>query len=246
MISPPLVKITSPTAAGICQAFPLQPESSQLLTPTQTPAEYLQTLQQHHQSEDSIKLLAHGMPDRESTWWATQSAQKVANPANAADQEAIQAAETWVKNPSAATQQQAAAAAAKTDYQTPGAWAAQAAAWAQAPGSGAGIPGAPPIPAAPGMPAAPTAPRLTPHAASGAVMLAAAMSAQPLPAKPHFQAAPLPAMEKPALVAPTLAMPKPAIPPTPPTPQQKAEMAKIHEPFIKTGTDIASGRNTWT
>ena len=231
MSSPPLTKITSPTALDICQEFPLQPESRQLLTPTQTPDEYLRTLQEHHQSEDSIKLLAHGMPERESTWWATQSAQKVADPANTADQEAIRAADAWVKNPSPATQQQATVAAAKTDYQTPGAWAAQAAAWAQ------------PQPPAVAAVATPAAPRLTPHAVSGAVMLAAAASAPKVPAVPKVAEPQLQMPEKPTLTAPK--MPAPEMPKPPLTPQQKVEVAKIHDPFIKLGTDIASGRNTW-
>jgi hypothetical protein len=256
MSSPPLAKINSPTAAGICQEFEPQPESRQLLTPTQTPHEYLQTLQEHNQSEDSIKLLAHGMPERESTWWAAQSARKVADPGNAADQAAIKAADAWVKNPSPATREQAAAAAAKTDYQTSGAWAAQAAAWAQ-PQPPAAAPGVPvalqlPLPSAPG---APVAPRLTPHAVSGAVMLAAAQTATKVPSVPPAPAAPMmpaapkiqaPVFQKPALPdfkAPKLAAPeKPVLPPTP---QQKAATAKIHEPFIKLGTDIASGRNSW-
>jgi hypothetical protein len=254
MIWPPLTKINSPTAAGICQEFEPQPESRQLLTPAQTPNEYLQTLQAHDQSEDSIKLLAHGMPERESTWWATQSARKVADPGNAADQAAIKAADAWVKNPSPETQEQAAAAAAKTDYQTPGAWAAQAAAWSQ-PQPPVSAPNALPSPAVPPPPGTPVIPRLTPHAVSGAVMLAAAQSATkvpsvpPAPAMPAMPTAPkiqAPVFQKPVLPdfkAPKLALPeKPALPPTP---QQKAATAKIHEPFIKMGTDIASGRNSW-
>ena len=290
-ITPPLTKISSPTAAGVCQEYQPHPEAKALLTPNQTPSEYLQTLQQHQMSEDSIKFLAHGMSERESTWWATQSAQKVANPANAADQAAIKAADAWVKNPSPATQQAAAAAAAKTDYQTPGAWAAQAAAWSQpvpapavpgapalsavpgapvvgavpgtpalpaipgapAPGAGPGSPAlaaapmTPTLPGKPALPAAPAVPRLTPHAVSGAVMLAAAMSAKP-PTVPKVQVPERPAFEKPTLTAPHLTAPKPPIPEKPvlpPTPQQRAATAKIHEPYIKMGTDIASGRNTW-
>ena len=234
---PPLVKISSPTAAGVCQEYKPQPEALQLLKPNLAPNQYVDSLQQNHLSDESIKFLAHGMPERESVWWATQSAQKVATPANPADHAAIQAADAWVKNPSEATRQQAAAAAAKTDFQTPGAWAAQAAAWSQ-----------PKVPA-PVPPGTPAVPRLTPHAVSGSVMLAAAMAAKP-PAPPKLA---VPQSKAPAAPAPpALTVPKmtpPAIPipeaPKPLTPQQRVEVAKAHEPFVNLGTDIASGRNTW-
>jgi hypothetical protein len=253
LITPSLPKITAPTAAEVCQGYQPSPEAQSLQVPGQTPAQYLQALKQHQLSGESIKFLAHGMPDREATWWATQSAQKVAPPSNPADLAAIQAADAWVKNPTPATQQAAAAAAAKTDYQTPGAWAAQAAAWSQPPAPA--LPAAPAVPAAPGVAGPkvaipgqppvltpPPTPRLAPLAASGAVMLAAAHAAKP--PMPKAPSAPAIALEKPALPA-VPPLPKPPEPPKPMTPHERAATAKAHQPFINTGMDIASGKNTW-
>ena len=229
-----LPKIQAPTAAQICQEFKPSPAAQKLLTPQQTPAQYLQAMQDNQLPEDSVKTLAYGMPERESVWWATQSAQKVANPANSADAAAIKAAEAWVKNPTALTKQQATAAAAKTNFQTPGAWAAQGAAWSQ--------PAVPTVPA-PGMPAAP---RLTPHAVSGAVMLAAASAAGKIPAVPQVQ---VPPMNAPALAKPNIVAPKLNVPPPPKvelSPAEQAEMAQATNPFIQSGLDIASGKTSWS
>lgn len=228
---PPLIKISSPTAAEVCQEY--QPSAGACPSPNQTPAQHLATLRQNHQSEEAIKFLAHGMPERESTWWAVQSAKKAGNPANLSDQAAIQAAETWVRNPNPATQQQAALAAARTDYQTPGAWAAQAAAWSEPSAT------VPPVPTGATLPGSPAMPRLTPQAVSGAVMLAAAMSSPSLAPPSLPMAAPVsPLWTPPAMAVP----PAPALPPTP---QQRAQTAKIHQPFLDLGTEIASGTNTW-
>ena len=228
-----LPKIKAPTAEKICGEFKPHPEALKLLTPQQTPPQYLNALQQNQLSEDSVKTLAYGLPERESVWWATQSAKKVADPANTADAAAIKAAEAWVKNPTELTKQQAAAAAAKTNFQSPGAWAAQGAAWSQ-----------PAVPAIP-KPGVPPIPRLTPHAVSGAVMMASAMSAGKLPQVPQVQP---PQLKAPTLARPEIAVPKLNAPQAPQialTPPEKAEMAKSTDPFIQTGLDIASGKNSW-
>jgi hypothetical protein len=135
---------------------------------------------------------------------------------------------------------------AKTNYQGPGAWAAQGAAWSKTPGA----------------PAAGAPPNLTGHAVAGSVMLAAAKSAPKAPAiqPPSLQAPAAPAMPKapamptapkvPSLQKPQVAMPKaPAVsPPSPPSPPpaplaQRVETAKIHQPFIDMGHGIASGQH---
>ena len=235
--TPPLTKITAPAASDITKEFTPQPAAQQLLTPEQTPAQYLDVLQQNHQSEDAVKLLAHGMPERESVWWATQSAGKVADPADAAEQAAIKAAETWVKNPTAETQAAAAAAAGKTNLQSPGAWAAQGAAW-----SGQKVPVAP----NPAVPAAPAAMRLTPVAVTSAVTSAAAKSAGVTP--PKVPAVQTPEIQKPK--APELALQKPKmdvpeLAQTELTKQEQAKWAEVNNPFIKLGVDVARGANTW-
>src|SRR5262245_55299686 len=116
----------------------LSPAAQKIIQPGMTPCQQAQTLNQHQLSADAVKSLAHGLPEKQSVQWATASAEKVSNPAHTTDFAAIESAKAWSKNPTAENQKAAALAAAKTDYKTPGAWAAQSAAWA---GSGKGLTG---------------------------------------------------------------------------------------------------------
>jgi hypothetical protein len=234
-----LIKITSPTAE-IAGKYEPHPEAKALLQPGHTPTQYSAALENGKFSQDHIHFLAHGMPERESVGWACQSSAKVADKLEPADKTALQAAHQWVKNPTPANKATAAAAAAKTNFQGPGAWAAQGAAWSKSP-------------PAPGAPATPQPPGLTGHAVSGSVMLAAAKASGKLPAAPTIPSAPkaptLPTLPKaPALPgipkAPAFKAPVPPAPPKiqPPSLAQRAETAKIHQPFIDLGKEIASGK----
>jgi len=227
-----LPKITAPTAAQIAQSAQPSPAAQQLLTPQQTPSQYLSALQEKQMGEDMVKTMAHGMPDREGVHWATQSVQKVSDKLPPEDVQAMQAAQTWVKNPTDANQAAAAAAAANTNYQGPGAWAAQAAAWAQP-----ATPTAAPAGAA-------AAPRLAPNAVAGAVLMSAAIAARPELAAPKVQ---MPTMQAPTLAAPTLAAPEVAAPQAIPIvpPQVQTQTFREQHPFIALGMDVASGKNTW-
>ena len=172
--------IAAATAAQICQQYQPQPAARELLTPQQTPAQYLNALQAQQFGDDMIRVLAYGLSDRDGVRWAAQSAQKVSASLQPAEVQALQTAQSYARNPTAENQAAAAAAAAKTDHQGPGAWAAQGAAWAQPPTSAAGLPAA----------ATPTAQRLTPQAVVGAVMLSAAITANPALAAPRAPAIP--------------------------------------------------------
>lgn len=211
-----LPKITAPTAAEICKTSDPKPAAQQLLTPQQTPSQYLNALQEHHHGDEMVKTLAHGMPDREGVGWAAQSAEKVSAHLPPADVQALHAAKAWSANPTAETQAAAAAAVAKTDMQGPGALAAQGAAWAK--------------------PTAGAAPRLTPHAVAGSVLLSAAIAANPKLAAPKVQSA-VAAVQVPAVPQ---AVPVAAVPTIPPAVQ--AQTFKAQHPFIAAGIDIASGK----
>jgi hypothetical protein len=227
-----LTKITSPTSE-IAAKYKPHPEAKALLQPTHTPTQYAAALQKGSFSQDHIHFLAHGMPERESVGWACKSSAKVSDKLHPADKTALQAAQTWVKNPTPANQAAAGAAAAKTNFQGPGAWAAQGAAWAKTPGA----------------PASPAAPNLTGHAVAGSVMLAAAAMAAPkapmvkAPTAPSMPAAP----KVPTFQAPKMAVPKvPTLaPPPPPALPQRTATAKIHQPFIDMGHGIASGNESF-
>jgi hypothetical protein len=210
----------------------LAPGSQQLIQPGMTPVQQARVLQQHQMPGEAVKSLAHGLPEKDSVKWASLSAEKVSSPAHPGDLAAIQAAKNWSQNPSPATQQAAGQAALKAGHNTPGAWAAQGAAW-----SGTGH---------------------TPHAVTGSVMLAAAQAGKPVPptgvAPPPLVAPQIPQPPKPT--APKFQLPffkKPA-PPAPPevpvkgpdgltlTPAQRAQMTKNTDPFINLGCDIGQGK----
>jgi hypothetical protein len=229
-----LPKITAPTAAQIAKHSDPSPAAKGLLTPQQTPSQYLSALQEKHMGTDMVKTMAHGMPDREGVHWASQSAEKVSDKLPAHDVTAMKAAQAWVKNPTPANQTAAGAAAAKANYSGPGALAAQGAAWAK------------PAQPATGGAAAAAAPRLTPHAVSGAVLMAAAIKANPAVAAPAVAAPALKAPQAPTLAAPSLQKPQaPGAPQAPAQvpPEVQAHTFKQQHPFIALGLDIASGKN---
>jgi len=170
------------------------------------------------------------MSERDSVDWACQSSRKVEGQSAPEDTEALEAAEKWVQNPSPATQADAAAAAARTDYQGPGAWAAQGAAWSQSPAGTA--------------PAAGN----TGSAVAGSVNLAAAISSKTfVPASAALPAAPVapaaPTLAAPAAEALTVAEPAAPTPEIPPNVlTQKADALK---PFLDLGKSIAGGQHSW-
>lgn len=117
---------------------------------------------------DMIKVLAYGLAERDAVGWAVQSVKRVADKLTPLDAAALRAAELWARSPSAQSRAAAEAAAKRTDFQGPGAWTAQAAAWA-ASGTGAGGLGG-------GRKVQPMrgTERLAAHAVQGAVFLAIA------------------------------------------------------------------------
>jgi hypothetical protein len=226
----PLSKLTTPNAAELAAKAKSPPAAQALLKPGMTSSEYVHTLQQNQRPLDAMHALAHGMPERHSVWWASQSSQKVAGKLNPEEHAATKAAEAWVKNPNETTRAAAAHAASKTDFKGPGGWAAQGAAWSK--------PAAPAPHAAAGTSAAHAAPGLTAPAVAGAVLLAAGLASRP----------PMSPPQKPSLQQPTASIPpvKPPLetPPQPPAVDQ-AKLAKPLDPFIDLGKDIASGKNSW-
>ena len=60
-----LPRVAAKTAAEICKECKPEPAALQLLTPRQTPAQFLAILQERHMGADMVKVLAQGMPDRE-------------------------------------------------------------------------------------------------------------------------------------------------------------------------------------
>src|SRR5713101_5498819 len=107
-----LPKVNAPTAAEIAKTSQPSPAAQGILNanPHQTPSQYLGALQEKQMGGEMVKTLAHGMPDREGVHWAAQSAQKVSDKLPRHELNAMQAAQTWVKNPTEANKAAAAAA----------------------------------------------------------------------------------------------------------------------------------------
>ena len=225
-----LPKMTTPTAADLAAKASSPPAAQALVKPGMTSGEYVHALEQNKQPMDAVNALAHGMPERHSVWWATQSSQKVASKLNLQELAANQAAEAWVKNPTQANQAAAAQAASKTDFKGPGGWAAQAAAWSKSP--------APAPQAAAGAPAPSAAPNLTAPAVAGAVLLAAGLVNRPAmsaPQKPDLQ---MPQVTAPQVEAPAVTQPQMPV-------VDQSKLATPLKPFLDLGKDVASGKNTW-
>jgi len=241
----------------------LSPQAQQVAPTAKTPEGLFQVLGKEKLAPDAVNVLAHGMPEQKSVFWACKSTDLVSGQVSPEDMAAKMAAEKWVKAPTLANQTAAAEAAAKTDFQGPGAWAAQAAAWAK--------PTAPNLPKpTDGLPSeAVQAMDLaqqqasTGKAVAGSVNIAAAMKNDPAimnkisaPAIPQFKLPAIPGLETPAfpdLKPPAIpglkmpAVPVPAAPQIPAmTPKELDATSKALDPFLKLGMDIAQGKISWT
>jgi uncharacterized protein DUF6931 len=210
-----LPKIKAAKAAELTQHSDPSPAAKSVLTPQQTPSQYLGALQEKHLGGDMVKTMAHGMPDREGTHWAAQSAEKVSDKLPPSDVHAMKAAQTWVKNPTAENQAAAGAAADKAGHKGPGALAAQSAAWSKPEGT-------------------PASERLAPHTVAGAVLMSSAIKANPALATAPTQAPTTPALQTPQVAA---------APPATVPPSVNAHMFKQQHPFIAMGLDVASGKS---
>lgn len=111
---------------------------------------------------EAVRLVAHGLPKREATWWACMCARHTATPdLPEADRAAVDAAERWVRHQHDEPRRAALAAAKQAGFASPEAWAGVAAFWS---GDSMSPLGQPPV--------AP-AEHLTGVAVAGAVALAA-------------------------------------------------------------------------
>ena len=189
-------------------------------------------------SAHTVESLSKTMCDRKAVHWAMESTKMSGAPTAGPDKGAMDAAEAWMKNPSAATQVAAAKAAQAAGHGGPAAWAAQAAAWAAHGGGGAakGVPltvpkGLPGGGAGGKMPELklPGGGSLASVAAAGAVGLSAALKAGlklPAPGGAGGAAPKMPSVHLPAAA--------------PPSEADLAKMADMHKPFIELGKKIAA------
>jgi len=156
-----LKKITASSAQEICA---LAAAAGFDLTAPQgaTPAQFLSELLAAKSLNQAVQFLAFALPAREAVWWACQcSRAELREPVPQPLQDALAAAENWVRKPTEEHRRAAMSLAQATDLKSPAAWAAVAAFW-----SGGSL-------APENSPEVPVAPHLLGSAVAGAVMLAA-------------------------------------------------------------------------
>ena len=122
-------KVTASSAQDITQHFELQEESQSLLSAEQTPAEFFQILLDNGHYHDAITFLAHAIPAREAVWWACLCARYHLDNSDEQYQQALTAAETWVRKPTEENRRSAEKEAEAGNYDSPASWAAAAAFW---------------------------------------------------------------------------------------------------------------------
>jgi hypothetical protein len=124
-----LKKITAPSAQEICA---LATAGGFQLTAREgaSPAEFLNELIAAKSLNEAVQFFAFALPAREAVWWACQCSRAVLrDPIAQPLQDAVEAAETWVRKPTEEHRRAAMTRAQATDFKSPAAWAAAAAFW---------------------------------------------------------------------------------------------------------------------
>ena len=158
-----LKNIQALKAQEITQHFDLLEESVPLLNAEQTPADFLQILIDQGHYHNAISFLAHAMPVREEVWWACLCIRDHFESSDEAYQHALNAAESWVDDPSETHRREAEKHAEAGEYNTPASWVAGAVFWS----GGSIAPINEPIMAPPH--------HLYAHAISGAIIMSAGL-----------------------------------------------------------------------
>ncbi len=117
------------TAELVCQRVELDPEATELLEDEDRPRKFLERLVAEEKLPDAVRFWAQALPCREAVSWACLCVRKADTSLTETDQAALEAAESWVLDPSEEHRRQAEATAKATEFQTPAGWAALAAFW---------------------------------------------------------------------------------------------------------------------
>ena len=118
-MSKSLTKLAVPLAP-LLDPLPLSPEALHLLSGAQDAAQGLEKLIAAKKIEDAIRLVSRALPKREAVWWCCMCARSVPLPnPDAADIEALNAAEAWVRRPSEEARRASMLASQKTPHHKP-------------------------------------------------------------------------------------------------------------------------------
>jgi hypothetical protein len=140
--SPPVCKLRTLEPALLAERLRLPVRHAALLDLWRSPLMLLDTLVELELFAEAARLLVHALPEREAVWWACMCTTHTApGELKAAEQMALDAAETWVRRLDEAARRAAAEAGRVRGHRLPGLWAARAAAWsAPVAGSAAATP----------------------------------------------------------------------------------------------------------
>lgn len=121
----PSTKLDQP-AAELRDRAGIGDEARGQLVDGMTVRTFLDALSQNGHAIDAMKVLAHALPKREAVWWACLIAAEARGPSPEAAR-ALEAARSWVIDPTDAHRRSAFAAAQKAGLETPAGCAAAAA-----------------------------------------------------------------------------------------------------------------------
>jgi hypothetical protein len=120
-------RIRFASARSVFDAFP---DLSYVVTPPgedTEPLDHARTLLRSPRPSDAVLFISHLLPRREAVWWAAQCVRALIG-AGATD-EALGAAEVWVRTPEDDNRRAALSAANDSDRRKPTTWLAFAAGW---------------------------------------------------------------------------------------------------------------------
>ena len=123
-----LLKIPHEKPIDIFAFYEPTPDMIELSEGVESPYELIQKAIAHHFFADAVTFLAHGLPIRESIWWATVCATS-RDDWNEAERNAISAAKSWVHSPDETTRRHSEEMAKISTLNSGAGWAAQAAFW---------------------------------------------------------------------------------------------------------------------
>ena len=219
----------------ICSNFDCPPEALKIAQEFPEPSACIAQLRVSGMSDEAVQALARVLPPEKGVEWAEWSAQLAGEKVefSAEELEALEAAKMWAIDPSEANRLDAEFAATKVPSHTPAMWAAHAASWSKQIEL--------PEPAAP----LPYAGDLTARAVVGAVRLSAALFETGKPIEPwNFSGNAVGddwTVEGRDMAMGTLREQAMNL-----TADQKAEAAKLLDPFLDKGVDIAGSVDGFT
>ena len=168
------LKIPQVTAVEIINRYQMNKELRLQVSDRMSPAELIQQWLDSQQYHELVTFLCHALPAREAIWWGCLCLKMVSETLPKDQQQALAAAEQWVREPTELNRRIAEGRAVKTGLENAAGWLAQATFW-----SGGSIT---PV----GSDPSPAPPYLYSHAVAGAICLSAVLP-EDLHTTEHYQ-----------------------------------------------------------